>query len=56
MNSGLAVYRAGDLEDAINIWKRIREFLPEHTASKVAISTAEKQLKNLEKLVPEKVM
>lgn len=56
MKSGLAVYRAGELEDAINIWKRIREFHPEHAPSKVAISTAEKQLESLEKLAPEKVM
>jgi tetratricopeptide (TPR) repeat protein len=56
MKSGLAVYRAGALEDAINIWKRIREFHPEHAPSGVAISTAEKQLDSLEKLAPGKAM
>ena len=54
MKSGLMAYRAGELVDAVDIWKKIDSFYPNHSASETAITTAEQQLKNLEKFTPDK--
>ncbi len=54
MKSGLMAYRAGELVDAVGIWKKIASFYPNHSPSEIAITTAEQQLKNLEKFTPDK--
>ncbi len=54
MKSGLMAYRAGELVTAVGIWKKIDPFYPNHSPSEIAITTAEQQLKNLEKLSPGK--
>ena len=53
MKSGLMAYRAGELIDAVGIWKKIATFYPNHSPSEIAITTAEQQLKNLEKFTPD---
>lgn len=52
MKHGLIAYRAGELVAAVDTWRRISSFHPDHGPSRVAISTAEQQLKALEKLAP----
>ena len=53
MERGLVAYRAGNLGQAIQIWKEALTFYPDHQASKKAIETTHAQLANLEKLVTE---
>lgn len=50
MERGLVAYRAGDLDEAIRMWKTIRAFSPRHQASRKALETAEVQRANLEKV------
>jgi tetratricopeptide (TPR) repeat protein len=47
--NGLEQYRAGNLELAISIWKRILAFDPENPAAKKAVDKATFQLRNLQK-------
>lgn len=56
MKAGLVEYRGGELAVAVKTWKKISEFHPEHSPSQVAISTAEQQLENLERIAPGKAM
>jgi tetratricopeptide (TPR) repeat protein len=50
MDRGLTAYRSGDLDKAIEIWKQIGVFCPDHQASMQALRTAEVQLANLRKI------
>ncbi len=50
LETGLAAYRSGQLEKAIDVWSRIRRFHPDYKASLRAIETTRKQLENLELL------
>jgi len=50
LEAGLAAYRNGRLQDAIDVWSQIRHFHPGYKASRQAIQTTRKQLKNLELL------
>jgi tetratricopeptide (TPR) repeat protein len=50
MERGLAAYRSGDLDQAIEEWKLIHVFAPRHQASRQALQTAEVQLANLKKM------
>lgn len=54
MKKGLMAYRAGKLVAAVDTWKKIGQFYPDHPPSEVAIVTAEQQLKNLERLEGDK--
>lgn len=46
---GLALYRAGQIDSAINTWRGVLRFDPENYTVRKAIDTASKQLKNLNK-------
>lgn len=48
LETGLLAYREGQLQKAISVWSQIRQFHPDYKASKQAIQTTRKQLKNLE--------
>jgi tetratricopeptide (TPR) repeat protein len=48
---GLEKYRAGDLEEAISVWKDVLKFDPENTEVQKAIKTATTQLKNFNKKI-----
>jgi tetratricopeptide (TPR) repeat protein len=50
MEQGLAAYRSGQLDIAIDEWKKIIRFVPNHSAALKAIETAETQLSNLNSL------
>lgn len=50
MEAGLMKYRAGQIEDAISIWKGIRLFDPGNSEAIKALDTATIQLENLRKL------
>lgn len=50
MSKGLTAYRAGDLGSAIEVWKKIIAFHPQHQACNNAIKTAEMQRATLKKL------
>lgn len=50
MKQGLAKYRAGNLGDAIAIWKEILKLNSKHAEAKKALKTATVQLKNLKKI------
>jgi tetratricopeptide (TPR) repeat protein len=50
LKKGLIAYRSGDLAAAVEIWKKIGRFYPDHPPSQVAISTTEQQLRTLENL------
>ena len=52
MKRGLMSYREGNLLAAVQDWKKIALFMPDHSPSMVAIETAEQQIANLEKLTP----
>ena len=52
MKRGLMSYRDGNLLAAVQTWKQISVFMPDHSPSAVAIETAEQQIANLEKLTP----
>jgi len=52
MKRGLIAYRAGDLLSAVQTWKKIEIFLPDHNPSLLAIETAEQQIATLQKLAP----
>ncbi|RMG61599.1 MAG: hypothetical protein D6713_00005, partial [Deltaproteobacteria bacterium] len=54
MEGGLAEYREGNLGLAIQKWKKILTFLPDHREAKRAIELATVQMKNLKKLEEEK--
>ena len=54
LERGLAAYRNGNLDQAITDWKLIRDFAPQHQASRKALQTAEVQLANLKKVRAEK--
>lgn len=56
MKAGLVAYRGGELAVAVKTWKKISEFHPEYSPAQVAIATAEQQLENLERIVPDKSM
>lgn len=47
MDDGLIAYRAGNLNQAIDIWKQILSFHPQFGPAKTATETAERQLENL---------
>ncbi|MDZ4183708.1 MAG: hypothetical protein U1D97_01860 [Desulfuromonadales bacterium] len=47
MIKGLAAYRAGQMEEAINFWKALLVFNPERTEAEKAIETCSIQLRNL---------
>ncbi len=47
MERGLRHYRAGELQNAVDIWKQILEFAPDHAARR-AVETTALQLKNLQ--------
>lgn len=49
---GLKLYREGDLEEAIAVWKGILEFDPENAEIKKAIANADEQLKKIKKMFP----
>lgn len=48
MTNGLVAYRSGELAAAVEIWKQIDRFHPDHSPSQIAIGTAERQLRTLE--------
>jgi tetratricopeptide (TPR) repeat protein len=50
MEKGLLVYREGNLDRAIELWKEILAFAPDHQASRSAIRTAATQRANLERI------
>ena len=50
MEKGLSAYRIGNLNDAIEIWKQVLVFQPQHQASQNAIQTAYTQLQNLKSI------
>ena len=50
MELGIMKYRAGDLEQAIAIWKKILVFNPSDGEAKTAIDRATAQLQNLKKM------
>ena len=50
LEAGLAAYRNGQLQEAIDVWSQIRNFHPDYKASQQAIQTTRKQLKSLELL------
>jgi tetratricopeptide (TPR) repeat protein len=50
MAKGVARYRAGELREAMAIWKQLLLFYPDHAAARQALNTTELQLKTLEKL------
>ena len=52
LEDGLVAYRAGSLEEAIDVWSKIRQFHPSYKASQQAIRTTRIQLKNLESVNP----
>jgi len=52
LEDGLVAYRAGSLEQAIDVWSKIRQFHPTYKASQQAIRTTRTQLKNLEAVNP----
>jgi tetratricopeptide (TPR) repeat protein len=47
MARGLAAYRAGQMQEAINFWSALLVFNPERTEAKKAIDTCSIQLRNL---------
>ncbi len=47
MIKGLAAYRAGQMQDAINFWKALLVFNPERAEAEKAIETCSIQLRNL---------
>jgi hypothetical protein len=47
---GVAEYRAGRLQNAVDIWKKILLFHPDHAAVRKAIQVTEVQLKSLKAL------
>lgn len=47
MVKGLAAYRAGQMQEAINFWKALLAFNPERAEAKKAIETCSIQLRNL---------
>lgn len=47
MIKGLAAYRAGQMQEAINFWKALLVFNPERTEAEKAIETCSIQLRNL---------
>lgn len=47
MEKGLAAYRAGQMQEAINFWRALLVFNPERTEAKKAIDTCSIQLRNL---------
>jgi tetratricopeptide (TPR) repeat protein len=47
MAKGLAAYRAGQMQEAINFWRALLVFNPERTEAKKAIDTCSIQLRNL---------
>ena len=47
LEKGLAFYRTGNLEKALEYWEKISEFHPEHKVSLRAIETTRVQLANL---------
>jgi len=47
---GLVRYRAGELKDAVDLWKTVLVFDPENGEIKKAIETTTMQMKNLEKI------
>jgi tetratricopeptide (TPR) repeat protein len=50
MELGIVKYRAGDLEQAIAIWKKILVFNPSDREAKTAIDRATAQLQNLKQM------
>ena len=50
MEQGLVAYRSGQLEVAIDKWKKIILFVPNHSVALKAIETTETQLSNLKSL------
>jgi len=50
LERGLVAYRGGNLEQAIQTWRLILVFAPQHQASRKALQTAEVQLANLKKV------
>ena len=54
MIQGLSEYREGKLHNAIELWKKILLFDPEHQAAKKAIGTATLQLRNLKSIEEQK--
>lgn len=50
MEKGLMAYRAGDLDRAIEEWKKIQAFQPGHQASRHAIDTTNVQRSNLKRI------
>lgn len=50
MELGIMKYRAGDLEQAISIWKKILVFNPSDREAKTAIDRAMAQLQNLKQM------
>jgi tetratricopeptide (TPR) repeat protein len=54
MEQGLIIYRAGRLNDAIEVWEKIMAFMPQHQASQNALQTAYVQLANLKKITEDK--
>jgi cytochrome c-type biogenesis protein CcmH/NrfG len=47
MARGLAAYRAGEMQQAIDFWTALLVFDPERTEAKKAIETSSTQLRNL---------
>ena len=47
MAKGLEAYRAGQMQEAINLWTALLAFNPERTEAKKAIETCSIQLRNL---------
>ncbi len=54
MEQGLIVYRAGQLDDAIEVWEQILAFDTQHQAGRKAIQTAKVQLTNLKRIKADK--
>jgi len=50
MENGIIAYRVGNLSQAIEEWKKISSFYPQHQASQKAIQTANIQLVNLKRI------